>query len=256
MRNVHVYVYVYQWHHDVQDIVIKTVAIAKEAVIDDDNVAAVGDGDGASGSGGNADTNTSVNSVAGLKALVSARADEFCTGLARAINAHELARVQGLPADEHRKVHAAILDNFTELNNSDTAALRIYFKTKRYKVMNDIKSALSIKRCREAISGASGVKAATPATDEPKQKAPRVTAGRKIPIDEVRDTLDRVVDRFSTVIAGLCDEIRRLRGEVKEARGEEVAEAGVSVECVADGGQNGDAVNGDAVSDSEATIDE
>jgi hypothetical protein len=161
------------------------------------------------------------------KTIVSERTDEFGAGLVGAVQSHELARAIGLPVEEHRKVHAALLENFCELKNSDDAALRILLKTKRYKLVKDAQSALSIKRCRDGA--VAGVGSGTGTTDEEPRAKVAKTQVRKVPLTDVRDTVERVVERFEVVVAGLCDEIRRLREQLKAVDSERTHTDG---ECV------------------------
>jgi uncharacterized spore protein YtfJ len=128
-----------------------------------------------------------------------------------------MARAIGLPADEHAKILDALLANFGDLDNSSDSALRIYLKTKRYKVVKDALSALSVKRCREEGSGSgSGAGTGVGVDDEPKRKVSKTSANRRVPLSEVRETMDKMVDRFGVVIAGLCDEIRRLQEKLDD----------------------------------------
>ena len=138
------------------------------------------------------------------KTIVSERKEEFQAGLANAVQSNEVARIIGLPAEEHPRIYSVLLEHFAELQNSDDAVLRVLLKTKRYNVVKDAQSILSVKRCRDGASAAD---------EEPKAKVAKAQV-RKVPVADVRDTVDRVVDRFSVVVAELCAEIRRLRNQL------------------------------------------
>lgn len=145
------------------------------------------------------------------------RADEFDEGLAKAVDSHDLSRAIGLPQECRRQVHASLIDGFEEINNSTESAMRIYTKTKRHKIVKDNQSALSVKRARgeDEKAGQGGADA----TAEPKSKTAKVSSGRKVPVSDVRELVDGLVDRFGAVIGDLCEEIRRLNGELDSWKG-------------------------------------
>ena len=162
---------------------------------------------------------------AATKSALADRSAEFGKGLAGAIDAHEVARVTGLPASEHAIVLAALLEKFDELANAADSVLRVYLKTKRYRVAKDGLSLASVKRLREpaqrvghGTDGASDAQARPSKVAKTSSTATAATAAvatKKVPLADACQTVERVVDRFELVIAGLCDEIRRLRGIVR-----------------------------------------
>lgn len=160
------------------------------------------------------------NDIDSMKKAIAEKAVDFDTGLAKAVEMHDLTRALGVPEDTRKKALTEFLENFDELLNSSNTVLRIYAKTQRIKLVNDNQSVISIKRCREEE------KAGEKSVSEPKSKATKpstkagggssggISAPRKVPVSEVQDIVKKVVDGFELIVNDLCDEVKRLRDQV------------------------------------------
>lgn len=171
-----------------------------------------------------------VKDASDAKRSLSDSAEDFDAGLVKAVDAHDLSRALGLPEDARRQVFAAVVENFDTLNNATDSAMRIYTKTKRFKLVNDNQSAVSVKRARGEDE-----KTAQVDNGEPKAKvAKSSTSGRKVFVSEVRTLVDGVVDRFGVVVGELVQEIQRLNEqilEMKKERDVSGGEVGSGIEC-------------------------